>query len=107
MDVGRFVILDADGNYMNTILVNTPYPECYTPGYGRYVVYAGNDPAPAAPANNDMATGLTYLTVRPSMSMSMGSKMDITTGTVTPPPFVEGADAGTVDGGSAFVEGLA
>ena len=107
MGVGRFVVLDGDGNYLNCILVQTPYPSKYSPGYGRYIAYAGKDPAPVAPANKDMASGLTYLEVRPSMEMGVGAKMDINTGDVTPPPFVEGADAGNVGGGSAFVEGLA
>ena len=68
---------------------------------------AAGVPAPLVPANKNMSSGLTYLEVRPSMEMGVGAKMDINTGVVTPPPFVEGADVGNVDGGSAFVEGLA
>lgn len=86
----RYVVLDENGMLLNRILVAYPYPENYYPGYGRYIVYADNDPAPPIPDNLDVAPNFTYLTVRPSMPMAWGSQMDILTGQVTlPVPPVE------------------
>jgi hypothetical protein len=82
----RYVVLDAQGFLLNRILVNSPYPEGYWPGYGRYIAYAGEDPAPPVPENPDVAPDFTYLSVRPSMPMQWGAQMNIQTGEVTPPP---------------------
>lgn len=82
----RYVVLDAQGYLLNRILVNSPYPTGYWPGYGRYIAYAGEDPAPPIPDDPDVAPDFTYLAVRPSMPMQWGAKMDIQTGEVTPPP---------------------
>jgi hypothetical protein len=82
----RYVVLDAQGFLMNRILVVSPYPEGYWPGYGRYIAYAGEDPAPPVPDNPEVAPGFTYLSVRPAEPMAWGAQMNIQTGEVTPPP---------------------
>lgn len=85
-NVYQYVVLDAQGFLLNRILVDSPYPEGYYPGYGRYIVYSGEDPAPPVPDNPDVAPDFTYLSVRPSMPMAWGAQMNIQTGEVTPPP---------------------
>lgn len=83
---GRYVVLDENGYLVNRILVSLPYPDDYYPGYGRYIAYAGDDPAPQPPGNPEILPDFTYLNARPSMPMAWGAKMDIETGEVTPPP---------------------
>lgn len=82
----RYVVLDADGYLLNRILVASPYPDGYYPGYGRYLAYAGDDPAPPEPGNPEVAPDFIYLNVRPSAPMAWGARMDVETGEVTPPP---------------------
>lgn len=108
MNIGRYVVLDENGYCLNLILVNIPYPEDYYPGYGRYIVYSGPDPAPEPPKNKNIVAGFTYLETRPKTQMQQGSRMDIITGDVTPPPFVESVDeiAGDFVGADYYVEGL-
>lgn len=81
-----YVVLDEQGFLLNSILVASPYPENYWPGYGRYIAYAGKDPAPAMPDNMEITSNFTYLPIRPVEPMEWGAKMDIQTGAITPPP---------------------
>ena len=81
----RYVVLDAQGFLLNRILVEVPYPEGYYPGYGTYIAYAGDDPAPPVPTTTNV-NGFTYLSVRPSEPMQWGAQMDLVTGAVTQPP---------------------
>lgn len=82
----RYVVLDENGGYLNTILIAAPFPDNYHPGYGRYLAYAGPDPAPPEPGNPEVAPKLTLLNVRPLTPMSIGCHMNIDTGEVTYPP---------------------
>lgn len=85
----RYIVLDENGVFLNRILVESPYPEGYFPGYGKYIVYEGEDPAPPVPENQEVYPGFIYLSARPLVSMERGDTMNIETGEVTPAPILE------------------
>lgn len=91
-NVLRYAVLDENGVKINGILVNDPYPQDYWPGYGRYITAEAGEPDPTPPANLDIRTGdrpFTFLTVRPTSGFSIGDKMDLVTGEITPAPIPE------------------
>lgn len=79
-----YAVLDANGVKLNGILIDSPYPTGYYPGYGAYLTYEGPDPAPPVPDDQQVTPKMFYLAVRPSQWMNIGDTMDINTGQVTP-----------------------
>ena len=103
----RYVVLDEQGFYLNYILVVSPYPAKYYPGYGRYIAYADQLPAPMPPANPDILDHFTYLNICPDREMSSEAQMDIQTGVVTPAPPPPPPEEITDIGVDLVIEGLA
>jgi hypothetical protein len=82
----NYAVLDENGVKLNGVLIDSPYPTGSYPGYGSYLTYEGDDPAPPVPEDQQVAPKLYYLAVRPSQWMNIGDTMDIHTGQVTPAP---------------------
>lgn len=88
----RYAVLDENGVKLNGILVDDPYPWDYWPGYGRYITAEFGEETPVPPDDLDIRKGdrpFSWIAVRPQAPMSIGDRMDLATGAVTPAPVAE------------------
>jgi hypothetical protein len=87
--VHRYGVFDANWTKINTILVDHPLPEGYSPGYGKYLVDEGPEPEYVAPPPPTPAEIEVTLSGGPPRPLQVGETWNPVTGEIIPAPTPE------------------